>query len=447
MNMPIDMLSSLRQIAPVDRADRFIVAISGGVDSVVLAWLCKEAGLAVTLAHCNFQLRGAESDRDESVVRQLATDWQLPVLVNKVDLSAYALLHKLSTQEAARQFRYRWFNELIADMASTCWVLTAHQADDNAETVAMHFFRGTGLSGLTGIPPRHGNVLRPLLSVWRHQLLQLAHDKGLTFVEDSSNTNEKYTRNYFRHTVFPTIEKVYPQVKENLFHSIRRFTEIESLYAQCMTRLRNSLLVKKGKEYRVSVRALQRVNNRSLLYELFTSFGFSSGQLAEIEKLLVAHTGALLLAAEGSYRLLRNRNYLVLSQVPTATVDGPSIGSFTAPVLFKKGSLLFSELSNTGQRPSPAADVAWLDARKIALPLQLRPWKEGDYFYPLGMPKKKKIARFLIDQKLSLSQKEEVWVLESDKKIIWVVGMRIDDRFKVTNKTKQICSITFVKEA
>jgi tRNA(Ile)-lysidine synthase len=424
-----------------------VVAISGGVDSVVLAFLCKEAGLAVTLAHCNFQLRGAESDQDEAVVRQLAANWQLPLQVNNVDLAAYATLHKLSTQEAARQFRYQWFDLLAKEAEQPCWILTAHQADDNAETVAMHFFRGTGLSGLTGIPPRNGMVLRPMLGLWRHQILQLAHEKGLSFVNDSSNANEKYTRNYFRHTLFPAIEKVYPQVKENLIDSIRRFTEIESLYAQCMSRLRHSLLVKKGKEFKVSVRALRQRTGRTLLYELFTPFGFSSGQLVEIEKLLIAQTGATVQAADGAYRLIRNRDFLVLSPVQTAAAEGQSIDASFTSVSFAMGRVEISEHAHTGQNPPPVADVAWLDAGRIRFPLMLRPWKAGDYFYPLGMGKKKKIARFLIDQKLSVSQKESVWVLESEKKIIWVVGMRIDDRYKVTNKTKQICKIHLIASA
>jgi tRNA(Ile)-lysidine synthase len=444
MSMPIDILESLQQIAPVGRDDRFIVAISGGVDSVVLACLCKEAGLAVTLAHCNFQLRGAESDRDEAMVRQLATGWQLPLLVNRVDLAAFAALHKLSIQEAARQFRYQWFEALAVDIAPPCWILTAHQADDNAETVAMHFFRGTGLSGLTGIPPRNGKVLRPMLGVWRHQILQLAHDKNLSYVEDSSNTNEKYTRNYFRHTIIPAIEKVYPQVKENLTDSIRRFTEIETLYAQCMTRLRNSLLIKKGTEYKVSVHALRQGNGRTLLFELFTPFGFSSGQLVEIEKLLVAQNGALVQAAEGTYRLIRNRDFLLLSPAPIGSVEGQSIDSIPANVSFAMGRVEISELAQSGQKPPSVDNEAWLDASGIRFPMLLRPWKAGDYFYPLGMRKKKKIARFLIDQKLSATQKEKVWVLESDKKILWVLGMRIDDRFKVTNKTSQICAIHFI---
>lgn len=441
METPIDILTSLRLIAPVSTGDRFVVAISGGVDSVVMAYLCKEAGLSIELAHCNFQLRGAESDRDEAIVRQLAQRWNLPVSVNKVELASYAERHQLSTQEAARQFRYDWFASLVSVSTKTTWVLTAHHADDNAETVAMNFFKGTGLSGLIGIPPRNGQVLRPLLQIWRKDIRLLAQEKGLSFVEDSSNANEKYTRNFFRHTVFPTIEKVYPTVKENLVNSIRRFSEIEVLYELSIARFKSSLFIKRGGEYKISIRALRQFSGHTILFELFSSYGFSSGQSGEIEKLLSAHTGAFLQAASGPYRLHRNRNFLLLTASKPVSFDSYHIESLPATVGMSTGSLTFSEMAYQGQTPPAATSIAWLDASTIGFPLLLRPWRQGDYFYPLGMRKKKKLARFFIDQKLSTPQKENVWVLESCGKIIWVVGMRIDDRVKVTPKTSKICAI------
>jgi len=437
------ILTSLQQLAPVNPAHRFLVAISGGVDSVVLAFLCKEAGLDIELLHCNFQLRGAESDRDEAFVRQLATSWNVPVAVNTVDLNAYAAAHNLSTQEAARQYRYAWFASHATTTGTTCWILTAHQADDNAETVAMNFFRGTGLSGLTGIPRRNGNVLRPLLSRWRHEIDALAREKGLAYVEDSSNANEKYTRNFFRHTVLPAIESVYPRVKENLVNSIERFTAIEGLYQHCVDRLRSALLVKKGKEYTISLRALRRYQGQALLFELFTPFGFTSGQLGEIQKLLSAQNGAQLQAASGPYRLIRNRNFLLLTGISTAATRAEIylIESLPCTVAFEKGALQFTEQVATQAQPPGASQLAWLDASEIVFPLLLRRCRPGDYFYPLGMRKKKKLSRFFIDHKLSLSEKENTWVIESAARILWVVGMRIDDRFKVTNTTRRIVAI------
>jgi tRNA(Ile)-lysidine synthase len=444
MNPAFEILSALRQLAPVNSSDRFIVAISGGVDSVVLAYLCKEAGLNIELAHCNFQLRAAESDREEALVRKLAAAWKVPVTVNKVDLSGYATQQRLSIQEAARTFRYEWFASLAAGQSGKIsWILTAHHADDNAETVAMHFFRGTGLAGLTGIPARQGAILRPLLSIWRNEILQLATEKELEYAEDSSNASEKYTRNYFRHTILPAVEKVYPTVKENLVHTIDRFNAIESLYQHCIDRLRGTLLIKKGNECKVSVRALQRYSGHALLHELFTSFGFSAGQLGEIQKLLKATTGAQLVAAGGSYRLIRNRNFLLLSPTRSEEASTLLVDSSEQTIRFTGGVLSFSEFSYNGQvLPTTPAD-AWLDAKAVVYPLVLRPWKQGDYFYPLGMRKKKKLSRFFIDQKLALSEKETTWVLESQGKILWVVGMRIDDRAKITAKTKQVISVRF----
>jgi tRNA(Ile)-lysidine synthase len=447
MSAQTSMLARLQKIAPVDAGHRFIVAISGGVDSVVLAFLCKEAGFNIALAHCNFQLRGAESDRDEALVRKLATTWQVPVSVNKVDLKTYAAQKKLSTQEAAREFRYDWFATLASASTSPCWILTAHQADDNAETVAMHFFRGTGLSGLTGIPPRNGAVLRPLLDLRRSEILQIAQDKELPFAEDSTNAQETYTRNFFRHTVLPAVEKVYPAVKENLFHSIERFTAIEALYRECVDRLRRTLLIKRGEDYRVSVRALRRYSGQALLYELFTPFGFSSGQLGEIEKLLKAKTGAQLSSATGTTRLYRNRNFLLLT---TRTTPSASTGatlyveSSPCSVSVGRGTIQLSDFAVHHDPPPSSPYIAWIDASEVVFPLLIRRWRTGDYFYPLGMRKKKKLSRFFIDQKLSPADKEDVWVIESQERICWVVGMRIDDRFKITPKTRQALAIHFM---
>lgn len=443
MKASFNIVAYLQQMAPVSLGDRFIVAISGGVDSVVLAYLCWEAGLPIELAHCNFQLRGQESDRDEELVRQLAANWEVPVSVNKIDLTRYASLHKLSIQEAARKFRYQWFASLVELTATPAWILTAHHADDNAETVAMNFFKGTGLTGLAGIPPRNGHVLRPLLPVWRKEILQLAQEKGLSFVEDSSNVNEKYTRNFFRHTVIPGIEKVYPTVKENLVNSIRRFTEIETLYEQCIIRCRGSLFIKRGKDYKISIRALRQFSGQTILFELFSLYGFSSGQAGEIEKMLTAQTGAVLQAAVGPYRLHRNRNFLWLTSLQASNSDYRQVGSFPATLTTDSGSITFLEMAYQGQEPPAQATVAWLDTSLIQFPLLLRRWRQGDYFYPLGMRKKKKLGRFFIDQKLSTPEKENAWIVESGGKIIWVVGMRIDDRFKVTAATRTVCVMEF----
>jgi len=454
MKPRFDILIALQQCAPIHSTDRFIVAISGGVDSVVLATLCKEASLHIELAHCNFQLRGAESDRDEALVSALAANWKVPLHVNKVDLAALATAQKSSIQETARAYRYQWFDQLASRAAgessfesagsnSPTWILTAHHADDNAETVAMHFFRGTGLAGLTGIPPRQGKILRPLLSLWRKDILQWGAERQVRFAEDSSNASEKYTRNYFRHSILPAVEKVFPSVKENLVASIERFTDIESLYRLGVDRLRKSLLVKKGKEFKIAVRALQPYQGRALFFELFSPYGFSVGQLTEIQKLLQAGSGAQLVAASGTYRLIRDRNSLLLGPIEATASGVHTIETSPSNISFCRGRLAFTNFLYQEQKIPTANTVAWLDAKQIGFPMLLRPWRAGDYFYPLGMRKKKKLSRFFIDEKRSLSEKENVWVLESKGKVVWVIGMRIDDRFKISPKTRKVLSIQF----
>jgi tRNA(Ile)-lysidine synthase len=219
----------LADVAPIKRDDRYLIAVSGGLDSVVLAHLCWQAKLSVEWMHCNFQLRGDESNRDEQFVRTLAQSWNVTLHVKQFDTKAVASAKQVSIQEAARNLRYEWFEAVRAAHPLVPWVLTAHHRDDLAETVAMNFFRGTGLKGLMGIPARKGSVLRPLLPVSKRELAAYAKENHLQFVEDSSNLKEDYTRNYFRLTLFPAIEKVFPQVVENLVANSHRFTQVNEL--------------------------------------------------------------------------------------------------------------------------------------------------------------------------------------------------------------------------
>lgn len=440
MRIP-DIHTKLKQLAPLSTKDQFLVAISGGVDSVVLAYLCREAGLPITLAHCNFNLRGEESVRDELLVRQLGEKWEVEVLVKSFDTAHYAAQRKLSIQEAARKLRYEWFEELTQPASSLQWILTAHHSDDNIETLLMNFFRGTGLAGLTGMPPRNGKILRPLLDSSRQQIQQIAIHNNLPFVEDSSNEKEEYTRNYFRLTILPALQKVYPSVTENLLNNIKRFTRIENLYDKAVKKIRSKILQVKGDEVHIPIGQLRRYQDTSLLFELLTPYGFSAGQAEEAIQLLEAQSGASLLSATQEWRLIRHRNWLILASAKEEQSSYQEILTTTKKISFQEGELIMEHLVEPSAHFPVASDHIWLDKKQIRFPLLLRKWKEGDYFYPLGMAKKKKMARFLIDQRKSVTEKEKIWVLESAGKICWVVGERIDDRFKVTSSTKEILSL------
>ncbi|MCE2705358.1 MAG: tRNA lysidine(34) synthetase TilS [Terrimonas sp.] len=439
----LSIKQNLEKIAPVLSDDVLLIAISGGLDSVVLTYLCKLAGYPIELAHCNFQLRGEESERDELFVRKLASSWGINVHVQRFDTAEYAAAEQCSVQEAARQLRYEWFNSLAIQYSRIKWILTAHHRDDQAETLLMNFLRGTGLSGLTGIPVRNGIILRPLLSYERRQLEQYALAMQLSFVTDSSNQKEEYTRNYFRHTVIPAIQKVFPSVVENLCDNQVRFTSIEKLYKQLTAVQTQRLLKGKDGEYQFPIAELARFQGTAFLYELLQPFGFTPGQIMEAERLLVARTGAQLVASEGNWRLVKHRKFLILSPQKQMNADFISVDLGDQTIAFPAGKLEFQKIKKVDLKELGSSQVAAFESQHLEFPLQIRRWRAGDYFYPLGMSKKKKVARLLIDLKYSLPEKERVWVLTAGEKIVWVIGIRIDERFKVKDKTQGAIRIAY----
>ena len=424
--------------------DKLLLAVSGGVDSVVLCELCHLAGFDFTIAHCNFQLRGEESERDEYFVRSLAEKYKAEVKVKRFDTEKFAQENKLSIQEAARKLRYDWFHELVNESANQPinYLLTAHHADDNNETLLMNFFRGTGLHGLTGIPEKAGYIRRPLLGFTKEELIGFAKENNLSYVEDSSNQSSKYTRNFFRNVLLPAIVKVYPQVNENLQNNISRFKEIENLYQLTVGELKKKLCKEKGNEVHIPVKQLMGYNNRALIYEIISPYGFTEKQVDEVIKLSISETGSYIISPEKTFNIIRHRHWFIISPVSGEISENIVIEEGDKEVIIPLGKIEIKVTSN--QQPATSNRTASLDLRDITFPLLLRKWKTGDYFYPLGMKKKKKVARFLIDLKLSKTDKEKVWVLESNKRIIWVVGYRIDERFKLTDKTLKNLNVTLV---
>jgi tRNA(Ile)-lysidine synthase len=445
--------------------DKLIIAVSGGVDSVVLCELCKQAGYTFIIAHCNFQLREEESERDEKFVKTLGERYEVDVKVMRFDTEKFAEENKLSIQEAARDLRYQWFFDLwynyvdntIKDneRAVPGWhtggpfrfVVTAHHADDNIETAVMNFFRGTGLQGLTGIPMYGQGVLnyirRPLLPFFKEELIQFAGENNLEFVEDSSNFTSKYTRNFFRNEIIPAISKVYPVVKSNLAGNIDRFIEIEKLYKVAVDSIKKKLVKEKGDEWHIPIKQLMEYGNRALIYEIISSFGFGEKQIDEVIKLSESESGKYVGSPGHDYRIIKQRHWFIISPANSPFAETIIVEEFNKRVIFEEGRLEF-EKQPANLKPQNSNSIACLDAKQINFPLILRKRKTGDYFYPLGMKKKKKLSRFFIDQRLSKTEKEKTWVIEMDKKIIWVVGKRIDERFKVTEKTKTVLKITYM---
>ncbi|MBL7723014.1 MAG: tRNA lysidine(34) synthetase TilS [Chitinophagaceae bacterium] len=427
--------------------DKLLLAVSGGVDSVVLCELCKQAGYDFIIVHCNFKLRGEESDRDEQFVKELGKRYNVEVSVKRFETEQYAIENKISIQEAARALRYAWFEMLVNEELGKEHVhlLTAHHADDNNETLLMNFFRGTGLHGLTGIPVSFGHIKRPLLSFSKEELIQFAKEFKLDYVEDSSNLSSKYTRNFFRNEIIPAISKVYPQVKENLQDNISRFKEIEKLYKFSVGQIIEKLCRKKGAEIHIPVKQLMQYDNRALIYEIISKYGFNEKQVDEVIKLAGSISGKYIESPAFQYRIIKHRHWFIISPVQSAEAGIIVIEENKKNIGFKAGNLQIELSGKKTSDKAGSADTACLDAKGISFPMVLRKWKTGDYFYPLGMKKKKKLSRFFIDQKLSKSEKENTWVIESDKRIIWVIGHRIDERFKITDTTKNTLRLTLTR--
>lgn len=421
---------------------RLLLAVSGGLDSVVLAELCRQAGFSFSIAHCNFRLRGDESERDENFVRQLAEKYNVPLYLRQFDTSVYAEEKKLSIQEAARELRYDFFSEILHKETDPLdFLLTAHHQDDNIETVLMNFFRGTGLQGLTGIPTVNGKIRRPLLPFSRTALTEFARENGLQWVEDSSNQQSKYTRNFLRNECIPSLERIYPELKNNLAKNMERFREINKFYLLSVSDWRKKLLHKRGKEWHIPVALLLKAN-KALQYELLAEFGFSEGQLDEIWKLAGAGSGKYMDAANSPKRIIVNRKWFIIADRSGRNDNSHFIlPDEKSEVEFPSGSLK-AEIRK-GAVISEEDHIASIDANSIQFPLLLRKPRTGDYFYPLGMKKKKKIARFFIDKKLSKTEKEQAWVLESAGKVIWVLGHRLDDRVKLKNYSSHTLRISW----
>jgi tRNA(Ile)-lysidine synthase len=423
-----------------DASDHLLLAVSGGVDSVVLCELCSKSGFEFTIAHVNFSLRGAESDRDQQFVEGLATKYQKKILINRFDTQAHAEKNKCSIQVAARSLRYKWFEELTNAEGGPLYILTAHQLDDNVETVLMNFFKGTGIAGLHGILPRHGKLVRPLLFARKGELVAFAEEHLLSWVEDSSNQSDQYARNFMRQHIIPEIRQLYPELIGNISSNIDRFREVEMLYQESILRQKKKLVEFRGPEFHIPVMKLKKARPlNTILYEIIRDFGFGPGQVGELIHLLDSETGKYIQSS--SHRILKNRQWLIIAPLQDASSKTILIEENENEFEMGLGKLVLEKLTLAKHgdiKLSASQTIAMLDAAHIHYPMILRHWKQGDYFYPLGMKKKKKVSRFLIDQKLPATEKEKIWVIEVNKKIIWIVGQRIDDRFKITPSTKEI---------
>jgi tRNA(Ile)-lysidine synthase len=415
---------------------KILVAVSGGLDSVVLTHLCYSLKLNFALAHCNFRLRQKESETDEYFVKNLAKKLDVTCYTKTFETSKYAKERNQSTQVAARNLRYNWFEELLGENDYK-YVLTGHHLDDNLETFLINFTRGTGISGLTGIPEKKGQILRPLLPFSRKQIEKYAQSQFLEWRTDSSNSSDVYLRNRIRHHIIPVLKAENPSLLKSFQKTQDHLKQAEELNADYSKLLWNEITNQKNAdEYHLSIEKIRDQSHpKAILYQLLKDFGFTQWQ--DIYNLLQAQSGKEIFSK--THRLIKDREVLILTQQNSQNNQAIKIYKNDRKILFPDGQLFLESVTQVTKKKDK---IAYIAAEKIRFPLLLRKLKTGDRFQPFGMKGSKKISDFLIDKKFSLLEKEKTWILESQGEIIWVVGHRIDERFKVENSDPEILKIS-----
>lgn len=417
-------------------SDRLLLAVSGGIDSVIMAHLFRSAGFDCALAHCNFQLRGQQSDADEVFVRSLSDLLEFPVYVRRFDVEGTIREEGGSIQMAARELRYGWFQELAARHGFDA-IATAHNLNDSIETFFLNLIRGTGIRGLLGIPAKNRNVIRPLLFASRKEILAFAIKEQIAYREDASNLETKYTRNKIRHDLLPVLEQIHPHAVDIMAMNMKRLKEVEAIFRNAVETERKKLFVREGDHTTIEIESLRSlVPLETWLYELFSPFGFSSPQCSGIDQMMDAPTGKR--SVSPTHQLFKDRDRLILvksqvKEVQRYYLDSPELPSILPFAM----DIQIMERHRLKKIPDDPL-TACLDFDQIQFPLALRHWLHGDYFYPLGMDQMKKISDFFVDNKVPIPDKERAWILASGRKIVWIIGYRIDHRFRITDKTKKV---------
>jgi tRNA(Ile)-lysidine synthase len=414
---------------------KLFLAISGGLDSIVMAHLFSQLNHTIALAHCNFQLRGLESFEDQNFVQDYAEANAIPIFVTQFDTEAFAKDYKLSTQVAARDLRYNWFYELL-ETENFDYILTAHHADDNIETFLINLSRGTGLEGLVGIPAQNDKIIRPLLPFSREEIANYAHENNIRWREDSSNASDKYLRNKIRHDFVPLLKELNPQFITSFKKTQSYLQEAQAMVEDASIMVYQQVARQEEEGIYFDLNQLRKLPNyTSYLYQWLHEFGFTAWD--DIYDLVESQSGKHVFSAE--FRLLKDRDSLILSPL--------NLNNSTEEYFIDAGvedvkiplKLSFSKVDNLY---IPTNTAIFVDADKLRFPLVMRKWNEGDSFQPFGMEgKSKKVSKLFKDAKLSLLEKENIWILWSENTIVWIVGLRQDERFRVDVKTRNILKI------
>ncbi len=428
----------LSELVSGNEAPSFLLAVSGGLDSVVMTELFGLSGYKYGIAHCNFQLRGKESDEDENFVKELAAKSEAPFFQIQFETEKFCKENKLSVQMGARQLRYEWFQQ-IRQKNGFEYLVTAHHADDAIETFFINLLRGTGISGLHGINVKHENTIRPLLKFYRREIEEFAIANKLGWREDSSNKSDKYERNKIRHQLLPVLEEISPNAKESITATIENLGKAEIILNNSIDRIMCESIRIEGQRTIIPFAFSNEYTPPVIyLYEVIKGMGFNYAQCEQIVENSKDQPGRIFLSA--THRLVTDREGLIIEPYTGVnTYFEIEINEQTKELLTDKHIYIFNVVEKTADfQISTDSNIASLDFDKLTFPLKIRRWKEGDRFYPLGMNNPKKVSDFLVDNKVSLPDKEHVYVLVSGNEIAWLVGHRPDERFKVTKGTKKV---------
>lgn len=414
---------------------KLFLAVSGGLDSMVLVHLFQQLDFEIAILHCNFQLRGLESFGDQNFIQNHAQENNIPIFITQFDTTAFAKDYKLSTQVAARELRYSWFYEQL-EANNFDYLLTAHHADDTIETFLINLTRGTGLEGLTGIPKQNDKVIRPLLCFTRQEIEDYAKENKIEWREDSSNASDKYLRNKIRHHLIPILKELNPNFMDSFQNTQNYLQDAQMLVEDASIMVYQQVAKQEEEAIFFDLNQLKKLPNyKSYLYQWLNEFGFTAWD--DIYDLVDSQSGKQVFSAE--FRLLKDRDFLILS--PLHTIDEQEeyhIDSLQNQINIPL-NLSFSKVTDISIGSNT---TIFVDEDTLQFPLVLRHWKEGDSFQPFGMNgKSKKVSKLFKDEKLSLIDKENVWLLCSGTEIVWIIGMRQDDRFRITNTTKNLLKI------
>jgi tRNA(Ile)-lysidine synthase len=421
---------------------RVLLAVSGGVDSSVMMHLFNHAGIFCAIAHCNFRLRGKESDDDEIFVKEQAANLNLQFFVTRFDTEAFAAENHLSIQMAARELRYGWF-EKVACANNFDFIAVAHNRDDTLETFFINLGRGTGINGLTGIPVASGKIIRPLLFAGRAEIEKYAEEKNIHFREDSSNASDKYLRNFMRHNIIPLFEDAFPHFRNSLSQNLEKLSDARILFQYAINLLIADIVRQENNLLYIDIpQLLKAPAPKTVLFEILRQYSFSSASIDEIFQLTQAIPGKQFYSS--THKLVKDRECFIVSK-PDHEHQTKFYIEENTTTINRPLNLSFEVLDIDEVTIDRNAAVAQLDYKKLTYPLILRKWHAGDYFIPLGMSNMKKLSNFFIDIKLSIVDKENTWLLISGDQIAWIAGRRIDDRFKVTEETKVVLKIVMMQ--